>query len=228
MVESNISANEKNKFSVSLLAFWVKGSIIADNNFVHIDMPNTVLFGLIPAGKNKKSIPLQSISNAEESNWYKIANMIFGIIIAIAGFYSFQEEAFGGLVLVLLGILLFLTGFKFRMTIERNSGVTESIDVPFFEGKKIRNLVSEINESVASYQQSSNYRDYGAQNTQAIINAMNANTQTQQVNNVASNPVQPNSVDSNDSTGQFCPNCGTKNAGSASFCTHCGTKLVNN
>ena len=59
MVESNISANEKNKFSVSLLAFWVKGSIIADNNFVHIDMPNTVLFGLIPAGKNKKSIPLQ-------------------------------------------------------------------------------------------------------------------------------------------------------------------------
>lgn len=38
MVESNISANEKNKFSVSLLAFWVKGSIIADNNFVHIDM----------------------------------------------------------------------------------------------------------------------------------------------------------------------------------------------
>ena len=210
MVESNISANEKNKFSVSLLAFWVKGSIIADNNFVHIDMPNTVLFGLIPAGKNKKSIPLQSISNAEESNWYKIANMIFG------------------LVLVLLGILLFLTGFKFRMTIERNSGVTESIDVPFFEGEKIRNLVSEINESVASYQQSSNYRDYGAQNTQAIINAMNANTQTQQVNNVASNPVQPNSVDSNDSTGQFCPNCGTKNAGSASFCTHCGTKLVNN
>ena len=137
MVESNISANEKNKFSVSLLAFWVKGSIIADNNFVHIDMPNTVLFGLIPAGKNKKSIPLQSISNAEESNWYKIANMIFGIIIAIAGFYSFQEEAFGGLVLVLLGILLFLTGFKFRMTIERNSGVTESIDVPFFEGEKL-------------------------------------------------------------------------------------------
>ena len=57
---------------------------------------------------------------------------------------------------------------------------------------------------------------------------MNANTQTQQVNNVGSNPVQPNSVDSNDSTGQFCPNCGTKNAGSASFCTHCGTKLVNN
>ena len=56
---------------------------------------------------------------------------------------------------------------------------------------------------------------------------MNANTQTQQVNSVASNPVQQNSVDSNDSTVQFCPNCGTKNAGSASFCTHCGTKLVN-
>lgn len=54
MVESNISANEKNKFSVSLLAFWVKGSIIADNNFVHIDMPNTVLFGLIPAGKIRR------------------------------------------------------------------------------------------------------------------------------------------------------------------------------
>lgn len=248
MVESNISANEDNKFSVSLLAFWVKGSIISDKNFVHIDMPNTILFGLIPAGKNKKNIPLQSISNAQESNWYKVSNMIFGAIIALAGFYSMKDSAFGGLILALLGVLLFLTGFKFRMVIERNSGVTEPIDVPFFEGEKIRKLVSEINDTVASYQQSYNYRDYGAQNAQAIVNAIqnqqlnNSVPQNQQVVNTPVNNTQaqpsasiPNpapdaQVDSStgsdtNMTSQFCPNCGAQNDASSSFCTSCGTKL---
>ncbi|WP_304204417.1 hypothetical protein [Lactobacillus intestinalis] len=44
MVESNISANEANKFSVSLLAFWVKGSMSVNDRFLNIDMPNTVFF----------------------------------------------------------------------------------------------------------------------------------------------------------------------------------------
>ena len=69
MVESNISANEKNKFSVSLLAFWVKGSIIADNNFVHIDMPNTVLFGLIPADNHQTVTDMGSIISKNHSSF---------------------------------------------------------------------------------------------------------------------------------------------------------------
>ena len=82
MVESNISANDANKFSVSLLAFWVKGSMSVDQNFLHINMPNTVLFGLIPAGKRKENTPLQGVSQVETNNSFKLGAMIFGVIIA--------------------------------------------------------------------------------------------------------------------------------------------------
>ena len=119
MVESNISANDANKFSVSLLAFWVKGSMSVDQNFLHINMPNTVLFGLIPAGKRKENTPLQGVSQVETNNSFKLGAMIFGVIIALAGIAEMQESGVAGLILLLIGILMFLSGIKTRLSFER-------------------------------------------------------------------------------------------------------------
>lgn len=49
----SIADAQGNKFSVSLLFFWIKGSMLIDDNTIHIDMPNTAFFGLIPTGKKR-------------------------------------------------------------------------------------------------------------------------------------------------------------------------------
>ncbi|XRF76518.1 hypothetical protein OGM84_08515 [Pediococcus acidilactici] len=63
MVQSAVVENDSDAFSVSLLAFWVKGSITLDDAFLRVNMPNTVFFGLVPAGKQKDSSPLSGITN---------------------------------------------------------------------------------------------------------------------------------------------------------------------
>lgn len=226
MVESNISANDANKFSVSLLAFWVKGSMSVDQNFLHINMPNTVLFGLIPAGKRKENTPLQGVSQVETNNSFKLGAMIFGVIIALAGIAGMQESGVAGLILLLIGILMFLSGIKTRLSFERN-GVRQSIDVPFFEGSKISEFADKVTNELTTYQvdrnnriqtenQTSALNAQSAQNTQAIINAVSQN------NGASTQTAQANAADK---SVQFCPNCGAKNSAEAAFCTSCGTKL---
>lgn len=72
MVESVNSVSDNSKFAVSLVTPWIKGSMNVDDNFMKIDMPNTVFFGLIPAGKSKDTSPLSGVTNVYTSNSYKI------------------------------------------------------------------------------------------------------------------------------------------------------------
>lgn len=237
MVESNYSANEANSFSVSLLAFWVKGSMSVDANFLHIDMPNTVLFGLIPAGKKRENTPMQGVSQVETNSSFKLGAMFFGILIAFFGVASLGSSALTGLVLTLIGVLMFLSGIKTQMSFERN-GVRESIDVPFFEAEKIRAFADDVTKNLGTYQTDRNTRIQNAvqtaqlnqqsvANTQAIVNAMQGQQAPQQaVNPATQTQVQPQAANNAAaSANSFCPNCGAQNPADASFCTSCGTKL---
>ena len=61
MVESAASNSKGDQFAVSLLTPWIKGTMDIDESFLQIDMPNTVLFGMLPAGKSKDSTPLSGV-----------------------------------------------------------------------------------------------------------------------------------------------------------------------
>lgn len=216
MVESNITANEANKFSVSLLAFWVKGSMSVNDRFLNIDMPNTVFFGLIPAGKEKEKTPLSGITNVTTSSSFKMGSMIFGAIIALGGFAAMGQDGLGGLIIALIGILMVLSGIKTSFSFER-SGIRQQIDVPFFESSKVGSFVDEVNSKIANYQDDRNVRmqtdrqiNNSNNNTATIVNAINGQNST---------------VSSNSDQGSFCPSCGALNTTDAKFCTHCGTKL---
>ena len=52
MVESAASNSKGDQFAASLVTPWIKGTMDIDESFLRIDMPNTVLFGMLPAGKS--------------------------------------------------------------------------------------------------------------------------------------------------------------------------------
>lgn len=230
MVQSDINSSVNDKFSVSLLAFWVKGTLKVDNRFLHVDLPNTVLFGLIPAGRNRQNVPLTGITNVATSNSYKMGAMIFGAIIAIAGVASLSSSGIGALIITLIGILMFLSGIKTSLTFEK-SGTTETIDVPFFEGSKIREFADDINNHIAQRQDDTNVRmqtdrqiNSNQQSSQAIVDAINNQNNNTAVSQAPSNvtPISQN----NGGVTNFCPSCGAKVEDGAKFCTHCGNKIA--
>lgn len=181
MAESFNNTENNSQFAVSLWAFWIKGSMKVDNNFIHVDMPNTVLFGLIPAGDQKDNSPLQGITNVYTSKRYNISLMFIGAIIALIGLASFSNSFLAGILLILIGAGLIASGIKTRFSYER-SGIIKSFDVPFFESDHIEQFSQKVQRAVAHYQEDRNVRtnadrtiQQSQQNTDKIVDAMHSN-----------------------------------------------------
>ena len=107
-----------------------------DESFLQIDMPNTVLFGMLPAGKSKDSTPLSGVTNVYTSNSYKIGAIILGAFVLL-GLSMIGSSIVGALILILIGVAIFGSGIKTTFSYER-SGIAKSIDVPFFEANHVR------------------------------------------------------------------------------------------
>lgn len=178
MVESVNNVPESAKFSVSLLTFWIKGSMTVDKNFIHINMPNTILFGTVAAGTSRDNSPLQGITNVYTSKQYKLGLMGWGALLALMGLSLFGSSFFAGFLILLVGALLFLSGIRTRFSYER-SGVVKNIDVPFFEANHVQEFSDQVQAAITGYQEDRNVRVQTAnsikqsqKNTQQIVDAV--------------------------------------------------------
>lgn len=172
MVESNtLSKNED--FSVSLAAFWVKGNIFIDDQFLRVKIPNTILFGLVPAGLQKDSSPLQAISNVYTSSSYKLGRMFWGALLFLLGIFSLRSLGFGAIISILIGALIFGSGILTTFSYER-SGVEKKISLPFFEANHARELAEQVEQAIIQFQNSRNV----SKNTDRIIDQMQSSSQS--------------------------------------------------
>lgn len=218
MVQSVKSESDNDLFSVSLIAFWVKGSITLDDSFLHVNMPNTILFGLLPAGKNKDSSPLSGITNVYTSKSYKLGSIFLGAILVILGFTLMGSSFFGALITMLIGAAVLGSGIKTSFTYER-SGITKVIEFPFFEAHRVDELEDKLTSKLVQYQDDRNFRkqsemtrEQSVNNTASVVNAINSNA---------------SSDDTETGDAVFCSHCGAKLSADAEFCNKCGTKLAN-
>lgn len=136
--------------SVSLLGFWVKGKMSVDNDNLHVEMPNTTFWGLIPTGKTPHTIQLASVSDVSVITDTKIGGIILGALIALSSFGMFQDSAFWGLVLLIVGVLLVLSSIKTAFYFNAQ-GTNWAISVPFFERERLNKFVDQVNKKIANY-----------------------------------------------------------------------------
>lgn len=218
MVQSVNSANESDLFAVSLLTPWVKGSITVDNAFIRVNIPNTVLFGLVPAGKNKDSSPLSGVTNVYTSKSYKLGAMFLGILLAIISFALFSTSFLLGLILLVIGVVLVAGGIRTTFTYER-SGITKIIEFPFFEANHVDELEEQVTTKLQQYQDDRN----GRMNTEKEMHQTQQSAQkiVDAVKGKAGVPTDTAAAN----TGSFCPHCGAMVPAGGQFCTHCGTKV---
>ncbi|MDN3537420.1 DUF2892 domain-containing protein [Limosilactobacillus fermentum] len=177
MVESAASNSKGDQFAVSLLTPWIKGTMDIDESFLQIDMPNTVLFGMLPAGKSKDSTPLSGVTNVYTSNSYKIGAIILGAFVLL-GLSMIGSSIVGALILILIGVAIFGSGIKTTFSYER-SGIAKSIDVPFFEANHVREFEEKVLARIQGFQDDRNVRmqtqksmAQSRENAQAIVDAV--------------------------------------------------------
>ncbi|MCT3450115.1 DUF2892 domain-containing protein [Limosilactobacillus fermentum] len=177
MVESAASNSKSDQFAVSLLTPWIKGTMDIDESFLQIDMPNTVLFGMLPAGKSKDSTPLSGVINVYTSNSYKIGAIILGAFVLL-GLSMIGSSIVGALILILIGVAIFGSGIKTTFSYER-SGIAKSIDVPFFEANHVREFEEKVLARIQGFQDDRNVRmqtqksmAQSRENAQAIVDAV--------------------------------------------------------
>ena len=177
MVESAASNSKGDQFAVSLLTPWIKGTMDIDESFLQIDMPNTVLFGMLPAGKSKDSTPLSGVINVYTSNSYKIGAIILGAFVLL-GLSMIGSSIVGALILILIGVAIFGSGIKTTFSYER-SAIAKSIDVPFFEANHVREFEEKVLARIQGFQDDRNVRmqtqksmAQSRENAQAIVDAV--------------------------------------------------------
>ena len=177
MVESAASNSKGDQFAVSLLTPWIKGTMDIDESFLQIDMPNTVLFGMLPAGKSKDSTPLSGVINVYTSNSYKIGAIILGAFVLL-GLSMIGSSIVGALILILIGVAIFGSGIKTTFYYER-TGIAKSIDVPFFEANHVREFEEKVLARIQGFQDDRNVRmqtqksmAQSRENAQAIVDAV--------------------------------------------------------
>ncbi|WP_238704198.1 hypothetical protein [Companilactobacillus mishanensis] len=181
MVESTKLSPTKD-FSVSLVAPWVKGNMFVDDNFLRIDIQNTVLFGMIPAGRSKDTSPLNTLSNINTSSEYKLGRILLGVLVMIGGFSLFSSSVIAGLIMLIIGAAIGLSGILTNFTYEK-SGISKSISLPFFEANHARELEEQVIAEMAKFQNDRNVATNVAAGAATITNALQGMSQQQQFQN---------------------------------------------
>lgn len=158
------------RFSLSLLMFWLKGSIYVPSNLrtVQTKTRNTIL-GIIPAGKDEQSIPMSNISATMLKTKFRIIPLILGAALIFAGISTIgQGNVSGSLIELLIGVFIFGAGIQTRLEIQR-SGNSYEISVPFYEKPKMIKAKRFIDDAVNRTEER---RDVEMA-AQMIVNSMN-------------------------------------------------------
>ena len=151
MTEFTYAPGEKNivgdRFSPSVIIFWLKTSIAASSTRVQYKAPNT-LFGLIPLGASTKTIPLRNIASVDTNTKFNLGSLVWGLFFLFVGFGMFDSNALAAIVCLLIAVANFTNVMSATLTFRDPSGGANDITVSILEKDKLMSLAQEIQTRV--------------------------------------------------------------------------------
>ena len=158
----------KIKYMTSLLAFYLKGEISQEQNFVNFKIPNTIL-GFIPIGTKKESIPVSQLSSIESNFKLYFKRFLIGLIISISGLLLMSISFLAGLVILAIGANYVITAFDIRLTVKTTAGEIKNISFLIFEKSKLYKAETQIRQVLSDRLDDTNNR----MQTDRIVDAIN-------------------------------------------------------
>ena len=191
MTEFTYAPGEKNivgdRFSPSVIIFWLKTSIAASSTRVQYRAPNT-LFGLIPLGASTKTIPLRNIASVDTNTKFNLGSLVWGVVFLLIGLGCLDSSVSVALVLILVAAANLANTMSAQLDFVNQAGGRNSVKVSILEKDKLMSLAQEIQSRVFAdadqlrHEESMRMaeKQYTAQTTGVLIQQqMLANQQTQ-------------------------------------------------
>ncbi len=163
--ETNVVAD---KFSPSVVLFWLRTEIGASSTRIVIKEPNTVL-GVIPLGAQDRAFPLNNVASVGVNSKFSIFRLVFGLLSIILALNL------GGVAMVLFllwGLSLAANSMSASLSIQNNGGQVSTIDVSILERAKLAALREAVNTRL--------FADHGLLRHQESMQVQNAQLYTQQ------------------------------------------------
>mgnify|MGYP007047905767 CR=1 FL=1 len=135
------------RFSPSVILFWLKTSVAASTMRVQYRSPNTLL-GIIPLGSNTQTIPLRNIASVDTSTKFNLGSLIWGLVFLFVGLGCMSSAVAVGIVLILLAVANFVNVMNARLDFVNQAGGKNSITVSILEKDRLMQLAQEIQKLV--------------------------------------------------------------------------------
>ena len=151
MTEFTFAPGEKNiigdRFSPSVIIFWLKTSIAASSTRIQYKSPNT-LFGLIPLGADTKTIPLRNVASVDTSTKFNLGSLVWGVVFLLIGLGCLDSSVAVALVLILVAAANLANTMSATLTFHDPSGGANAITVSILEKDRLMGLAQEIQTRV--------------------------------------------------------------------------------
>lgn len=147
MTEFTFAPGEKNivgdRFSPSVIIFWLKTSIAASSTRIQYKAPNT-LFGLIPLGASTKTIPLRNVASVDTDTKFNLGSLVWGLLFLFVGFGMFDSNAMVAIILLLIAAANLANVMSASLVFRDPSGGANAITVSVLEKDRLMGLAQEI------------------------------------------------------------------------------------
>ena len=151
MTEFTFAPGEKNivgdRFSPSVIIFWLKTSIAASSTRIQYKAPNT-LFGLIPLGASTKTIPLRNVASVDTNTKFNLGSLVWGLLFLFVGFGMFDSNAMVAIILLLIAAANLANVMSVSLVFRDPSGGANAITVSVLEKDRLMGLAQEIQARV--------------------------------------------------------------------------------
>ena len=142
--ETNVTGD---RFSPSVVLFWLKTSIAASNMRVQYRSPNTLL-GVIPLGSSTQTIPLRNIASVDTNTKFNLGSFVWGVVFLVAGLSCLSGSAFLGILLLLLAAANLANTMSAQLDFVNQAGGRNSVKVSILEKDKLMQLAQKIQQLV--------------------------------------------------------------------------------
>lgn len=139
--ETNIASE---RFSPSVLLFWLKTEMHVSSQRVMTRYPNTIL-GLVPLGYNAGSIPVRNIAGVSTQVKFSLWRALLGLVVVIIGLAVSTPL---NVILILVGVLMLVNSMWAALLIQNNGGTYHIVAVSVLEKAKIEAFGREIEQRV--------------------------------------------------------------------------------
>jgi len=151
MTEFTFAPGEKNiigdRFSPSVIIFWLKTSIAASSTRIQYTTPNT-LFGLIPLGADTKTIPLRNVASVDTSTKFNLGSLVWGVVFLLIGLGCLDSSVAVALVLILVAASNLANTMSAQLDFVNQAGGRNSVKVSILEKDKLMQLAQNIQRLV--------------------------------------------------------------------------------